>query len=139
MIIEEIKRISSTRKDLRNFGFVMGVALLVITLVIYFFSSKITTPLLWIGLAFEVLGLVAPNILLPFHKIWMSLSIILGIIMTFIILCSLYYLIVTPMALAGRLLGKKFLETKYDKDAATYWECRPSQTTGDLERYKKQF
>lgn len=50
---------------------------------------------------------------------------------------SVFFLIMTPMAILLRLLRKDILEEDFKKDAGTYW--RRYEPVPDKERYKKQF
>jgi len=45
---------------------------------------------------------------------------------------------VTPIGLSGRLLGKKYLDTKLDRGAASYWIERAA-ADADKSRYERQF
>ena len=54
----------------------------------------------------------------------MSFAIILGWFMTRFILSLLFYLIVTPIGLITRVLGKDFLELKKEASNGSYWNQR---------------
>lgn len=121
MIIEEIKSINSSTKELRKFGLTVGIALALIGGLFlwrgkdhYFFFFILSGALL-------VIGLAAPILLKPIHKIWMSLAVLLGWFMTRVILIVLFYLVVTPIGLLARLCGKDFLNLKFDNNADSYW------------------
>jgi cytochrome b subunit of formate dehydrogenase len=131
MIKEEIKTISSSEKDLRNFGLSVGGVLVIIGLVLLYFS-KVSYPFfLAVGGILILLGLIIPKILLPFQKIWMAFAIVLGFIMTRIILSILFYLIITPIGLIAKLFKKDFLDRKIQKDKASYWNYR------EIKEYQK--
>ena len=137
MVIDEIKHIKSGRKELRDFGIVMAVALLVITAIFYFRHGVIYTYLLYISSLLLMLGILVPIILLPFHKIWMSLAITIGWVVSRPILSILFYIVFTITGLLGRLFGKRFLDLKIDKNAESYWIPRK---IGDKKpNYEKQF
>jgi len=60
------------------------------------------------------------NLLKPVYAAWMSFASVLGWINTRIILAILFYLVLTPMGLAMRLLGVDLLERKEKKE--TCWK-----------------
>ena len=139
MIIEEIKNIDSSPKQLRNFALVMAGGLAFIGAVLlltgrqyywYFFIAS--------GL-FICPGLLLMPVLIPLHKVWMTFSIIMGWFMTRLILCALFFVVITPMALLMRLLGKDLLNIEFDKDSSkTYWLPREKNESQKPD-YTKQF
>jgi len=139
MIIKEIKNIDSSPRQLRKFALAMAIPLALIGAFLlwrqreyywYFFVAS--------GL-FLCPGLLVPVVLTPLHKVWMTFSIIMGWFMTRLILCVLFFIVLTPMALLLKLLGKKLLDMKFEKDSSqSYWLARNDD---DLENrdYRKQF
>ncbi|MFX0194920.1 MAG: SxtJ family membrane protein [Candidatus Hodarchaeota archaeon] len=91
-----------------------------------------------IGLIMLLIGVVKPTLLLPVYKIWMTLAMTLGFIMTHLILALMYYLIFTPASLVMRVLGRDPLRTKKHHSADSYWIKR-HQTKFTRERYEKMF
>ena len=128
-MIAELNSIKSSRKDLKNFGFVIGFILLIIReLFVYFFS---------IGSILIILGRIAPKILNPFYKIWMIFAVIISWIMTRIILSALFFSVITIIGLFARLLGKDFLNLK-SKSIESYWNLRDKEHELNQD-YEKQF
>jgi hypothetical protein len=138
MLIEEIKNIKSTKKDLRNFGLAVGAVLLIIGGLL-FWKERPSHPY-FLGLSAFLIasGLIFPSLLKPFQKAWMTLAVILGWVMTRVILSILFYLVVTPIGVVARLAGTRFLELKWDKEAKSYWNLREEKET-DPKSYEKQF
>ena len=62
----------------------------------------------------------------------------MGLVVTRVILTVLFYGVITPISLLGRLCGKRFLDVRIDKARATYWEERPPRQEG-VEQYEKQY
>ena len=136
-MIEEIKNITSTKKDLRNFGFTIGSILLVISLILFFKEKNSDVYFLSIGLAFILSGIVLSIILKPFYKIWMTFAVIIGWIMTRIILAILFFFIITTIGVLARLFGKDFLNLKsYNCDS--FWNMRNRDRELNQD-YEKQF
>ena len=139
MIIQEIKNIDSSTRELRKFALAMAIPLALIggfllwrhgSYYWYFFIAS--------GL-FVCPGLLVPVVLTPLHKVWMTFSTIMGWLMTRVILCILFFLILTPIALLLRLLGKDLLNMKFDKDSSeSYWLPREGAESHKRD-YTKQF
>lgn len=137
MISEEIKHIKGSKKDLRKFGITVGSALLIICAVLFWFEKSAWLYLLIIGIILILSGLLFPLILKPLNKIWMTLAIILGWIMTRVILIILFYIILTPIGFIAKIFKKDFLDLKINKSTNSYWEKRNSKSAKI--NYEKQF
>lgn len=124
MIIEEIKNINSSKKELRKFGWQVGGVLAGIGVLLWVFNAYSYYYISLIGTLLILAGLMAPVLLYPIHKAWMTLAILLGFVMTRVILSILYYLIITPIGFVARLSGKDFLDLKIEKDKQSYWNYR---------------
>ena len=136
-MIEELKNISSTKKDLRNFGFTIGSILLVIALILFFKEKDSDVYFFSIGLVFILSGIVLSFILKPFYKIWMTFAVIIGWIMTRIILAILFFIIITAIVVLARLFGKDFLNLKPD-NRDSFWNMRNRDRELNQD-YEKQF
>jgi len=138
MIGEEIRNIKSDTRELRKFGITIGI-LLVLLGSWFLWRNKEGAYLLLISAAlFLTLGVILPLLLKPLQKLWMTLAILLGWLMTRIILIVLFYFVVTPSGLLARLCGKDFLNKKFPGKAQSYWIPRKA-TTSDRESYERQF
>lgn len=96
-----------TKKELRQFGLLVGGVFAVIGLWPVVFRSE--SPRWWamnLGSLLIVLGAIAPQGLRQVHGGWMKVGHILGSINTRIILGIIYYLLITPMGMVMRLMGK---------------------------------
>jgi hypothetical protein len=138
MIIEEIKSIRSGKKELRQFGTIIGIACGLLGVLLWLRGNAYYSYGLICATAFLFLGFTLPSALKPFHKVWMTLSILMGWLMTRVILIILFYGILTPIGLIGRLCGKNFLNIKIKKNASSYWVLRDKQEH-DKKSYEQQF
>ena len=138
MIKEEFKNINETKKDLRKFGITVGGVLLAIGLVLFYFGKPSAIYFAVIGGSLILFGALFPKILKPLNRIWMSLAIILGFIMSRVILTILFYFVLTPIAILAKLVGKKFMVLKFDKSVNTYWEKRTNNNKKQID-YDRQF
>ncbi|MFO8070338.1 MAG: SxtJ family membrane protein [Polyangia bacterium] len=138
MLKGALKNISSTRKDLRGFGLVIGVALEAIGAFLWWKEWPHWWTLVAAGGLTSLLALVLPAALKPLQIPWMLLALALGFVVSRILLSVLFYLVLTPMGLIGRLLGKRFLDERIDRRAESYWRVRDAE--GDRrERLERQF
>lgn len=138
MIIEEIINIKSGKKELRQFGITIGVVLGFLGAWFLWRGKDGSHLLLITAVVFFALGFILPLLLKPLHKLWMTLAILLGWLMTRIILIILFYLVVTPIGLLARLSGKDFLNKKFDRKVNSYWISRKT-TPFDRKSYERQF
>ena len=138
MIVEEIKNIKSGKSDLRKFGITMGIVLILLGGLLFWREKDYYFYFFILAAAFIIPGLVVPAVLKPIHKVWMTISIILGWIMTRVILSVLFYFVVTPTGWLARLFGKQFLDLKIDKGVSSYWISKEEQKLNKAD-YERQF
>ncbi len=138
MLIDDIKNIKSSRKDLRNFGLVVGGALVILATALWWYDRPNSPWFGGSGVALILLGLVFPPILKPLQKVWMTFAVVMGWMMTRVILCLLFFLVFTPMGLISRLIGKEFLAKKWPRSDDSYWNRRQPQEY-DPKRTETQF
>ncbi|MCF8033695.1 MAG: hypothetical protein K9K66_05545 [Desulfarculaceae bacterium] len=122
--IEEIKDgiggLDPGRKDLRNLGLVFLAALGLIAGLMAYKGNPAWPWLAGAAVLFGAWGLVWPAGLRPLYMVWMSLALVLGAMVSRIILTVLFYLVVTPIGLVLRAMGKDLLDLKL-KDRESYW------------------
>ena len=58
--------------------------------------------------------------LTPLNYIWFKIGIFLGKIVSPIVMCLIFFVVVTPIAILMRLLNKDLLNLKFNKKS-TYW------------------
>jgi hypothetical protein len=137
-MIEEIKNIKSEKSDLRKFGIIVGIVLLIIAGFFFLKEKESFQLFLTIGIILFVTGIVIPFTLKPIYWVWMVFSTILGWFMTRVILSLLFYVVFTPIGLIARLFGKQFLDLKQNHSQQSYWNMRIVETF-DTQNYEKQF
>ncbi|SVD21954.1 uncharacterized protein METZ01_LOCUS374808 [marine metagenome] len=137
MINHLISEIKITKKEIRKFGIVIGIILLIVG-VILLWKRNIYYPILMImGIFLFVGGLSIPIILKPIYIIWMIFATIMGWLMTRFILSLLFYGLITPISLIARLMGKKFIYLRWDKINNSYWNYRSNKVQNV--DYEKQY
>ena len=136
-MLEEIKNIPNSNRDIRSFGVTMGIILFIISGLLMYYNKESYQITGIIGSMFIVLGLVIPVMLKPFYFVWMTFAAILGWVMTRVILSLVFYLIITPIGLITRIIGEDFLALK-KKMPDSYWNHRESHIELNQD-YEKQF
>ena len=136
-MIEEIKNIPNSNKDVRSFGITISIILFIISGLLFYYGKEIYQLIAIIGSGFLVLGLILPILLKPIYFVWMTFAAILGWIMTRVILTLVYFLIITPIGLITKFLGEDFLALK-KSNSDSYWNNRDSHLETNQD-YEKQF
>ena len=118
----------------RSFGIVFFTVFLLIALYPLIHSEEIRFWSIIISLIFLVLGLLNSKILAPLNKLWFKFGIFLGKIISPLIMGIIFFLVVTPIGILMRLLGKDLLNLKHNKNKS-YWIDK----TGPKSKMRNQF
>ncbi len=138
MLKEELKHIDDSDEAIKKTGISVGIVLILISLLLWYLGKTSFIYFSIIGGLFVILSFIAIPVLRPFHKLWMMLALLMGFVMSRVILTLLYYLVLTPIGLLAKLVGKKFIPLGFDKNAKTYWEKRESTAKQQID-YDRQF
>ena len=104
----------------RSFGIVFFVVFLLIAFYPLTYGGEIRIWSVITSLIFLVSGLFNSKFLTPLNKLWFRFGIFLGKIISPVIMGIIFFLVVTPIGLIMRLLGKDVLNLKYSKNKS-YW------------------
>ena len=104
----------------RSFGIVFFFIFLFIAIYPLINDNEVRIWSLIISLFFLILGIINSKILLPLNKIWFKFGILLGSIFSPIIMCFIFFLVVTPIGIFMRVLRKDLLNLKFN-NLETYW------------------
>lgn len=89
------------------------------------------------SICFALATLLFPKVLRPLNFVWFKLGELMGKVVSPIVLGLIFYLLITPVGLIGRLFGRDELKLKRGK-AHTYWITRdPPGPQGDS--FKNQY
>lgn len=126
------------RKELRNFGLVMLVCLILVgALLAWKFESK---PLFFYcggaGVAVALISIFLPSLGRVLYKIWVGIGFCMGYVVFPFFMGVIYFLILTPIALALRLTGRDPLQRK-KPTSSSYWTKITHRT--DKRSYERQF
>ena len=135
---QELKKITGSRRELRNFGIVMGVVGAGIGLLLFYKDYSASTFFFIASSLFTILGFLLPMVLRPLYWPWMVFAVILGWVMTRIILTLLFITIITPIGIITRVLGKLSINPKFREDQQTYW-CTIDKKEHEQRDCEKQY
>lgn len=105
----------------RSFGLVMAAAFLLIAVVPWLFGHSFH---LWAAIcsaAFLVPALIAPRLLAPLNRLWLRFGLLLHKIVSPLALGIMFFLVITPMGLLMRAMGKTPLRLRFEPGASSYW------------------
>ena len=105
----------------RNFGLVFFIVFLIVTIWPITYDEPVRIWSAIISSFFLILGLMNSKLLTPLNKLWLKFGMILGDIIVPIVMGVVFFLVVTPIGLVMKIMGKDLLNKKYDKKKNTYW------------------
>ena len=118
----------------RSFGILFFIVFVIIGLWPLLNDADIRIWSILLSLAFLILGIFNSKILTPFNRIWVRFGIILGTIIAPFVMGLVFFIVITPIGIVMRLLGKDLLNIKYS-NKISYWIKR-DKNIGPM---KKQF
>jgi hypothetical protein len=136
------------RRTLRQFGFIaVGgfgfiAAIAWFEVLIFSFGLGEARPFVSGGFAAlaavsGLLSIVYPAGNLPIYMLISALTYPIGFVLSYVIMGTLFYLIISPIGLLLRLFGNDPMERRIDPDADTYWV--DAAAARPRESYFKQF
>lgn len=122
----------------RSFGVVFAVVFAVVALWPLTADGGVRWWSLAIAAAFLAVALIRPAVLAPLNRLWTKFGLLLNRIVSPLVMGLLFFVVITPFALAVRLAGKDLLNLKHDPEAESYWI--PREPPGPLpETIKNQY
>ena len=80
---------------------------------------------LWLGCGGFAAGLLfwlLPAVSLPFYVVWYAIACAMGLIVGNVLLSLVYYLVLTPIGLVLRMVGRTPLSKGFDRTCSSYWK-----------------
>lgn len=135
-------------ETLRQFGWIALVGFGFLALIAWFewliFGFGLGAGRIWVAGFFAALAGLSVFFSLVYPKanwpIFVGLSVVafpIGLVVAYVILAALFFVLISPLGLAFRLIGRDSLNRRFEPEAASYWE--PSRPARPLESYFKQF
>lgn len=140
--------LSPDRTTLRSFGFVAfgaftGLALCAWQRWLMFAglddatAGTVALALAPVGAASALLSLVAPQANRPLYVALSLASYPIGLVLSYLIMATLYFGLFAPIAILFRLLGRDPLARRFDRSAESYWTPHPKARS--KEDYFRQY
>lgn len=136
------------QKTLRQFGVIAFIGFGVLGLLAYYekliFAFGLGSARLTVVAVLVGIGTLALLFSLVFPKanrvLYVGLTLLafpIGFVLSYVIMGTLYFLIIGPIAIAFRLFGRDAMHRRYDPNAGSYWtEASPPR---DKESYFHQY
>ena len=127
-------------RELRQFAGLFLVFGLAAGTLIYFFKDwpLLVSQILWVAaVVVGVAGLLVPALARPVYIVMMAVALPIGMVVSSLLMTLIFFVVMTPIGLLLRLLGKDSMRLKFDPSATTYWIKRPPQAPAA--RYFKQY
>lgn len=138
MLRDEIRQIKHDPKTLRRFGSTLGCFFALLGGVFLWRQSDAWFYFSLWAVVFLFFGLAFPGVLRPVHRVWMTMALLMGWVMSRVILMVVFYFVLTPVAVVTRVLGKDFLGLRKGKEESTYWLNRERDHL-DKRVYEQQY
>jgi hypothetical protein len=116
----------------RNFGIVFFLVFLLISIWPIIDGHSLRIWSLIISFTFLFLGLLNSKMLSPLNLLWIKLGEILGRIVAPLVMGIIYFIVVTPIGLFMRFIGKDILGKKF-LNTQSYWIKR-EKNIGSMKR-----
>ena len=130
-----MEKVSVKISSNRSFGLLFFIVFLAISLWPLKSQGDLRLWAFILALIFFVLGILNSKFLTPLNKLWMKFGIFLGSIVSPFVMGVVFFMVVTPVGLIMRFLGKDLLRIKKSKFVSTYWISREKQNN----TMKRQF
>jgi len=98
---------------------------------------NVVIPIWLLVAGISAVGLLRPQLMRPLFVAWMCAAFPIGWLVSHLLLAAVFYLVLTPLGLLSRVLGRDKLKMRFDRNATTYWVRRGSPPSTD--RYFRQF
>lgn len=112
----------------RSFGIVFFIVFLVIFLWPMLSGNDLRFWALIVSFIFLILGLLNSKILSPLNRLWFKFGILLGNVISPLVMCIIYFAVVTPIALLLKVFSKDILSLKKNKNVS-YWKKKEKYNT----------
>jgi hypothetical protein len=128
----------NNRKEWRKFGIGLSIILAVLAFLQLVVGHEWGWYVAVVAVTVIIVAFLIPYLLKPLFVFFTYVGFVMGWVMTRLILIILFYLVLTPVSLTAKLLGKSFLALKTDQSRESYWEDI-SQERHERIEYERQF
>ena len=118
----------------RSFGILFFIVFSIISIWPILSGNELRLWSFIVAIIFLIMGITKSRFLTPFNIAWIKFGELLGVIISPLIMGLVYFLVVLPIGILMRVLGKDLLSLKFNKNIETYWNKKELKTN-----FNKQF
>mgnify|MGYP001023485822 FL=1 len=118
----------------RSFGILFFIVFSIISIWPILSGNELRLWSFIVAIIFLIMGITKSRFLTPFNIAWIKFGELLGVIISPLIMGLVYFLVVLPIGILMRVLGKDLLSLKFNKNIETYWNKKKLKTN-----FNKQF
>ena len=123
-----------TKSSNRSFGVVFFIFFLLIAIWPMFKGGEIRIWSILLSLFFLTFGILNSKVLTPLNYFWIKVGDLLGRVIAPVVMGFIFFLVVTPIGLFMRILGKDILRLSLSNEKS-YWIKREK----NIQTMKKQY
>lgn len=128
------------QKQLQNFGKIALLITAIISLLLYVLKG-VSIPwalaIFAVGFTIFIISMISSRLTRMIYVVLMAVTFPIGLVVSFTLLAIFYFLILTPLGLVFRLVGRDPLRRKFDSTTDSYWlRIREPESP---EQYFRQF
>ena len=105
----------------RSFGIVFFFVFLIISLWPLINENPLRVWSIYVAIIFLILGLMNSKLLAPLNILWFKFGELLGSIVAPIVMGIVFFVVITPIGLFMKMIGKDLLNDKYNNKNKSYW------------------
>lgn len=128
------------RKQLRSFGKIALIVTTVISLLLYVLKGvaiQWALAIFAVGFFIFLSSIISLRLTRAIYVVLMAVTFPIGLVVSFMLLAIFYFLLLTPLGLIFRLIGRDALCRKFDPTIESYWQQRKPPES--FEYYFHQF
>ena len=132
----EMAELDASEKKLRSFGLLMGTVFCILALIGIFknWAQPLTVSFAILAVLLVAAGWLKSGYLRSSYRLWMLAAAILGWVMARFLLGILFYCVITPTGIIGKLAGKRFLDTSFRGSQQSFWIARDPDKKSTYEK-----
>ena len=105
----------------RSFGIVFFFVFLIISLWPLINENPLRVWSIYVAIIFLILGLMNSKFLAPLNILWFKFGELLGSMVAPIVMGIVFFVVITPIGLFMKMIGKDLLNDKYNNKNKSYW------------------
>ena len=118
----------------RGFGILFFIVFFIVAIWPILSGGELRLWSFIIAIIFLIMGIMKSRFLTPLNIAWIKFGELLGVIIAPVIMGLVYFLVVLPIGIFMRVLGKDLLKLKFKKHESSYWNKKDAKIN-----FNKQF